>query len=257
MPGFVRLCEITEMPEEMITLARIIASSSEAMQILFERIGGVIALRRFASQLLQAREVKSLMELIELVVRLRTPGWGTSSQQAWRTDMSQRVTGDLNWLRTASIVPVEKRAAWGALIFLFEQKFLFRPPRDSTTESYKRDRADSPTAMSSELYTLHGCSSAVRAAATDNFDIQRWKLPRVNTLFAVRLPYELRAPPLASELEKDTIKFLSAKREYATQTQQSWHDLLQKSLQVHQINVNSVCVPVWYDPYQLLGVTPL
>lgn len=243
MPGFIRLCEITELTVEMGILVDVMAASSESVQELFERLGGIIAFRRFAARMLKTENAAALMHLVEQMVHMKAVTWGATSQRAWRTDPQQKLTGDLGWLRAVGIIPVEKRAAWGALLLVMEQKYIFRTPRESGEPTLKRIRTDNTT------------PSALRAATVDNAGMESWKLPRVNTLLSVRVPFELRAPPLCSTIEQDSIDFLNAKRAYAEAAQENWRERLTAALRAQQV-AGDVTIPLWYDPYQLLGIAP-
>ncbi|KAG5489916.1 hypothetical protein JKF63_00033 [Porcisia hertigi] len=245
LPGLLRLCEMTENTEEMCILMDVLAASSSGVQTVFERLGGLLSFRQFASHFIQAQEAAPLMQLVEQLARWRVAAWGSTSQQAWQTDMNQRRTRDLMWLRTLRLIPEAKRAVWGALLLVIEQRFIFKAPRPDDTpmdNPLKRRRPDN------EFGDLH-------AMLSDNVDMQRWVLPRVNMFSAVRLPVELRVPPLCTKLEEDTVRFLNAKRNYAEKTQVAWRECLEKILKAQtRVQSGAVSVPLWYDPYALLSV---
>ncbi|GET93100.1 hypothetical protein, conserved [Leishmania tarentolae] len=246
LPGLLRLCEMTEHTEEMCILMDVLAASSSGVQTVFERLGGLLSFRRFASHFIQREEAEPLMQIIEQLARWRVVAWGSTSQQAWQTDMNQRRTRDLMWLRTLPLIPEEKRAAWGALLLVMEQRYIFKAPRpdDTTTmdNPLKRRRPEI------ELGDLH-------AVLSDNVDMQKWVVPRVNVFSAVRLPVELRVPPLCTKSEEDTVRFLNSKREYAEKAQVAWRERLEKILcsQPHALD-SLEPVPLWYDPYALLSL---
>lgn len=246
LPGLLRLCEMTEQTEEMLIVMDVLAASSGGVQTVFERLGGLLSFRRFASHFIQAEEAGPLMQLVEQLARWRVAAWGGMSQQAWLTDMSQRCTRDLTWLRTQPAIPEEKRAVWGALLLVMEQRFVFKPARPDETaldNPLKRRRAES------------GGGGDLRAVLSDNVDMQRWVVPRVNVFSAVRLPLELRVPPLCTKLEEDTVRFLNTKRAYAERTQVEWRERLEKILHAQPRSAGAaVSVPLWYDPYALLSV---
>jgi hypothetical protein len=248
LPGLLRLCEMTEETAEMRILVDVLAASSGGVQTVFERLGGLLSFRRFASHFIQHAEAEALMQLVEQLTRWRVVAWGSTSQQAWQTNMEQKRTPDLTWLRTLPLIPGEKRAAWGALLLVLEQRFIFRAPRPdfaTTGAGAKRPRMES----------LAG--GDLCAVLSDNVDMQKWVVPRVNIFSAVRLPIELRVPPLCSKLEEDTVRFLNAKRTYAKATQREWRDRIEKVLAVSPQGQDGLQIPVWYDPYELLSVVSL
>ncbi|AIO02178.1 hypothetical protein LPMP_350390 [Leishmania panamensis] len=245
LPGLLRLCEMTEHTEEMCILMDVLAASSSSVQTVFERLGGLLSFRRFASHFIQSEEAEPLMQLIEQLARWRVVAWGSTSQQAWQTDMNQRRTRDLMWLRTLPLIPEAKRPAWGALLLVMEQRYIFKAPRpdDADMENpLKRRRPE-------------GESGYLHAMLSDNVDMQRWVVPRVNVFSAVRLPVELRVPPLCTKLEEDTVRFLNSKRDYAEKMQVVWRERLEKILSAQpRAPGAAVSVPLWYDPYALLSV---
>ncbi|CAJ1993399.1 JBP3 [Leishmania donovani] len=246
LPGLLRLCEMTEHTEEMCILMDVLAASSSGVQTVFERLGGLLSFRRFASHFIQSEEAEPLMQLVEQLARWRVAAWGSTSQQAWQTDMNQRRTRDLMWLRTLPLIPEAKRAAWGAVLLVMEQRYIFKAPRpDDTTTADNPLKRRRPEV---ELGDLH-------AVLSDNVDMQRWVVPRVNVFSAVRLPVELRVPPLCTKLEEDTVRFLNSKREYAEKAQVTWRERLEKILSAQpRAPGAAVPVPLWYDPYALLSV---
>ncbi|KAG5465335.1 hypothetical protein CUR178_00037 [Leishmania enriettii] len=245
LPGLLRLCEMSERTEEMCIVMDVLAASSSGVQAVFERLGGLLSFRRFASHFIQSEAAEPLMQLVEQLARWRIAAWGSTSQQAWQTDMNQRHTRDLMWLRALSLIPEAKRATWGALLLVLEQRFIFRAPRPDDMgmlHPLKRPRPD--------------CEAGdLRAMLSDNVDMQRWVVPRVNVFSAVRLPVELRVPPLCTKLEEDIVRFLNSKRDYAEKTQAEWRERLEKILSVQPRAAGAhVSVPLWYDPYALLSV---
>lgn len=245
LPGLLRLCEMTEETAEMRILMDVLAASSGGVQTVFERLGGLLSFRRFASHFITHGEAEALMQLAEQLTRWRVAAWGGTSQQAWQTNMEQKRTPDLTWLRTLPLIPSDKRAAWGAVLLVLEQRFIFRAPRsdDSAGVGIKRPRAEGQMG-----------SGDLRAVLSDNVDMQRWVVPRVNVFSAARLPVELRVPPLCTKLEEDTVRFLNAKRTYAETTQREWQERLEKILAAAPQGQGELSIPVWYDPYELLCV---
>ncbi|CCW59927.1 unnamed protein product [Phytomonas sp. EM1] len=253
MPGFVRVCEITRLPREICVLVDILAASSEGIQTVFERLGGMIILRRFVSVLVRERDERSLIHVIRQLVQFRGPSfWGIASQKAWRTNDTNKLTDDLTWLRGLTLIPIESRAAWGALVLVMEEKYIFKASREEMEETRKRSRANDPLAISTSPMT-----GGLHSTLSDNCDFQRWKLPRVNTLAAVRLPVELRAPPFSSDLEKDTIDFINTKKNYAMSMQEEWRARILAAVRSRHVDEDCVSIPLWYDPFQLLGITQL
>ncbi|CCW67100.1 unnamed protein product [Phytomonas sp. Hart1] len=253
MTGFARLCEMTRLPSEICILADILIASSEGIQTVFERLGGMIILRRFVGIFIREGNAASLIHVLRQLVQFKGPAfWSTPSQKAWRTDNTNKLTDDLTWLRGLSMIPTDKRAAWGALVLVMEEKYIFKASREEMEEMRKRKRADDALAVSTSPVT-----SALRSTLSDNCDFQRWKLLRVNTLAAVRLPVELRAPPFSSNLEKDTIDFINAKKKHAVSMQGEWRTRILSAIRGKNIDEDCVSVPLWYDPFQLLGITQL
>ncbi|KPA79869.1 hypothetical protein ABB37_04944 [Leptomonas pyrrhocoris] len=243
LPGLLRLCEMTEETAEMRILMDVLAASSGGVQTAFERLGGLLTFRRFASHCIHGADAEALMQLVEQLTRWRVNAWGSTSQHAWQTNMDQKRTPDLTWLRTLPLIPEAKRAAWGALLLVLEQRFIFRTARPDETggAGFKRQRAQSQ-------------AGDLRALLGDNVDMQKWVVPRVNIFSAVRLPVELRVPPLCSKLEEETVHFLNAKRTYAVATQREWQERIEKALAATPQGCGELQIPVWYDPYELLSV---
>ncbi|KAG5463864.1 hypothetical protein LSCM1_00037 [Leishmania martiniquensis] len=245
LPGLLRLCEMTEHTEEMRIMMDILAASSSSVQAVFERLGGLLSFRRFASHFIQREEAEPLMQLVEQLARWRMGAWGSTSQQAWQTDMSQRRTRDLMWLRALPLIPEAKRATWGALLLVMEQRYIFKAPRPEEPAMNNPLKRRRPEGEPGDLHAL----------LSDNVDMQRWVVPRVNVFSAVRLPVELRVPPLCTKLEEDTVRFINSKREYAEKTQVAWRERLEKILSAQPRAPGAdVSVPLWYDPYALLRV---
>ncbi|KPI88206.1 hypothetical protein ABL78_2710 [Leptomonas seymouri] len=243
LPGLLQLCEMTENTAEMRILLDVLAASSGGVQATFERLGGLLSFRRFASHFIQCADADALMQLVEQLTRWRVSAWGRVSQQAWQTNMTQKRTPDLTWLRTLPLIPEAKRAAWGALLLVLEQRFIFRAPRpdDMAGAGLKRQRTE-------------GQTGDLCAVLSDSVDMQKWVVPRVNIFSAVRLPVELRVPPLCSRLEEDTVRFLNAKRSYAEATQRDWCKRIEKILAATPHGQGELKIPLWYDPYELLSV---
>lgn len=262
LPGLVRLCDLTETLEEIAVLVDVVCSSAESVQAIFERLGGLTAFRRLFSIVVRRASgsgsgYRPVAHFIERVARLRVQQWGAATQRSWRTGLDHKVGDDLSWLRALAVIPAEKRAVWGVLVLVMEEKFIFRLPREEAEEARKRGRLES---SAPDTGGAAGCGAIdrMRAAVADNIDIQHWTLPRVYTLSAVRLPAELRAPPMASAAEEDTVKFLNRKRLFANEVQVEWEQRLRSMLEASAASSHGgqVAIPLWYDPFQLLGIDP-
>ena len=180
----------------MRIVMNVIGTSSESVQIVFEKLGGIVGIRRFVSQLITMREAFALMYVIDKLARFSLTSWGAASQQAWKTNLNQRLTGDLNWLRMCNLIPESKRAIWNTVLVLLEQRYIFWGQRtEGACITTKRKRERNLTARSNTTATGAGAAAVVDAIlcsyAADVCDVQKWKLPRVNTFFAKRMPIEV------------------------------------------------------------------
>lgn len=168
----------------------VIGASTEGVQIVFEKLGGIVGIRRFVSQLNTMREAFTLMYVIDKLARFSLTSWGAASQQAWKTNLNQRLTGDLNWLRTCNLIPEDKRAIWNTVLVLLEQRYIFcEQQAEGGISSTERKRQRHLTTK------LNATTAAVDAilcnCAADVCDVQKWKLPRINTFAAKRMPIEV------------------------------------------------------------------
>ncbi|EAN87832.1 hypothetical protein C3747_7g146 [Trypanosoma cruzi] len=237
--AFVRLCETSEMPEQFVTIMNILVRSSLTIQSAFERGGGMVVLRRFVGTLVRLKDACGLINLLEQILRLKLSSWSHSSQQSWLRDLLGNSGNDLRWLRALDIVPPDKQATWSPLITALEQRYVLSNSREEEVRrGAKRARLDN--------------DEALRMSMADNVGVSKLA-PYISTAFCVSLPGEFCAPPLSSEMEQDTISFLNKKLRYCEEAQVTWRDAILKALGG---SCPGIPIPLWYDPYQLLGVDP-
>lgn len=237
MTGFVRLCEMTHLPEQMLVVVAVVRASAAPVQRVFEQMGGLVAFRNFAQRFAAAGNAEGLMELAESMVHLRLPRWSEATQRTWRTNDRGEVTPDLTWLRVLKCIPAERRAAWGATVLLLEEKFLFSRTSDQYEVSLKRPRTEGEG---------DGEGDGME-------DMMGWDVPRVFTLMAPRLPVQLRAPPLSQVLERSTVGMINSKRRYAEEQQGVWAEVVRDALRVNSpADSDSIRIPLWYEPLNLI-----
>ncbi|CAD2214117.1 hypothetical protein AGDE_14861 [Angomonas deanei] len=220
----------------MTTLLKIINASSEYVQLLFASYGGVVRMRLLVAKCIQQKNYTTLAAVVESTANLKITSWDTPTQDAWKTNTEQRLTADLTWLKQLSFLPAGKEAVFRAMLGLIEQRYIFVKPCSSTHPYFKRPRDP---------------SDVVRE---DNLDFQKWKVARVNTLGATRLPYALRASAFTSHLEGEVVEYLNIKVEYAEQTQANWKMRIEKMVADQSMSPGAVSVPVFHDPYELLNI---
>eukprot|EP00796_Vickermania_ingenoplastis_P004995 gene4995-3590_t len=263
MTAFGRLCDMSKTPEEMLVLVRVIRHSSAGIQTIFERLGGLISFRMFASFFIEREKCAELMLLVDTVARLRTPSWGLRSQASWCTDMKKSRGLDLQWLRHLPLIPSSKRPAWGALLIMMEEKFIFSPSTE-TLETRKQSETERPDIAGLSLSS----SSVLRAAAADVHGMSGWKWPRLQTFNARRLPDEWRAPLFLTEDEDAELQaYIEAKQRFLDEEQERWRKEVLKMVAAQEergaardtavgSSLDDVPIPLWYDPLQVLGIEP-
>lgn len=246
MKVFGRLCDITVRLDEMMVVMNIVRSSSAAVQTIFERQGGLIALRKFTSVAIQAGAVREVQLLVDTIARLLMPSWGRISQEAWCTDMKQKRGIDLAWLRQLTIIPESTLPVWRALLLRIEEKFIF----SSSTEQVEAERQTAP-GRARQFYLPGEEMPAPRAAIIDSRGIKKWKWHRVHTFNARRLPDEWQVPPIdLLDDEQHLHEYLERRHQYLEEEQQRWSSVL--STMLKQRNTEGR-IPTWYSPEELLS----
>lgn len=237
MIAFGKLCEMSKSQEERLALVHIIRGSSPGIHTIMERLGGLISFRQFAAVFIAEGDSAGLMLLVDTVARLRTPCWTRHSQEAWCTDVHHKRGHDLQWLRQLSMIPTDKRAAWGALLLMMEEKFIFTLPLEEVEARRQKQMQEasvgllsSPTSVS--LATAAPSSSVMgslnsmglQAATADNkIHMRNWKWPRLHTFYARRLPDEWRAPMFLNEKDEATVNaFLEKRQAFLDDEQERW-----------------------------------
>lgn len=287
MAAFTRVCEMAKTLDEMAVLVKIIRASSPGIQTIFERLGGLITFRNYASSFITEGDSERLMMLVDTVARLRCPCWGRISQETWCTDMRPKRGIDLQWLRQLTLIPTAKRAAWGALLLMMEERFIFTLPLEQQLEARQSTGATASTLVGSSTSPLAE-SKGLRDAAADNKvqGLRGWKWPRINTFNAKRLPEEWRASPLflSDQEQKELHAYLDAKQKYLEEEQERWRSSIQSLMAAQRKRSSTAAagtaglsastdtstsdhrsdspegedmpIPLWYDPLQVLGIQP-
>lgn len=238
MIAFGKLCEMSKTQEERLVLVHIIRGSSPGIHTIMERLGGLICFRQFAATFIAEGDSAGLMLLVDTVARLRTPCWSRLSQDAWCTDLHQKRGYDLQWLRQLPMIPTEKRAAWGALLLMMEEKFIFTLPLEEIEARRQKQQTQessggllsSPTsvalAIGSPVLSTVGSLGSVglQAATADNKILMRnWKWPRLHTFYARRLPDEWRAPMFLDEEGEAAVNtFIEKRQAFLDEEQERW-----------------------------------
>ncbi|RNF17178.1 uncharacterized protein Tco025E_04917 [Trypanosoma conorhini] len=237
--AFVRLCETSEMPDHFVTIMNILVRSSLPIQNAFEGGGGMVVLRRFVGTLVRLKDAGGLINLVEQILRLKLPYWSHSSQQSWLRDLLGNSGTDLRWLRALDMIPADRQATWNSLLSALEQRYVLSASREEEQErGAKRARLDT--------------EEALRTSMADNVGVGKLA-PDISTSLCVALPGEFRAPPQSSDIEQDTIALLNKKLRFCEEAQVTWREAILKALDG---SCPDLPIPLWYDPYQLLGVDP-
>lgn len=320
MIAFGKLCEMSKTREEKLVLVSIIRGSSQGIHHIMERLGGLVSFRQFAASFIAESDSEGLMLLVDTVARLRIPCWSRISQDVWCTDLRQKRGFDLQWLRQLPMIPTNKRAAWGALLLMMEEKFIFTLPLEALETRRQQQQAQevsagmlsSPTSVSFANSTMSSTmgsleSVGLQAATADNrIPMRNWKWPRLHTFYARRLPDEWRAPVFLNEEDESAVNsFLEKRQAFFEEEQERWKKEVLERIANVQSSGNSFSlsttskssflsgcsstygdvdhpehnefrssgeslqhgesspssplpsVPIWYDPFALLGVLPL
>lgn len=277
MSAFTRVCDMAKTLDEMSVLVQIIRASSPGIQTIFERLGGLLTFRNYASSFITEGDSERLMMLVDTVARLRCSCWSRLSQETWCTDMRPKRGIDLQWLRQLSLIPTAKRAAWGALLLMMEERFIFTLPLEQQLEARHSSSASASLLMGSSSIPVD--AKGVRDTAADNRaqGIRGWKWPRINTFNAKRLPEEWRASPLflSDREEAELHAYLEAKQKFLEEEQERWRSSIHALIAAQRKRGTSgsspvtdvesandtatsseMPIPLWYDPLQVLGIEP-
>lgn len=319
MIAFGKLCEMSKTREEKLVLVSIIRGSSHGIHHIMERLGGLVSFRQFAASFIAESDSEGLMLLVNTVARLRLSCWSRISQEVWCTDLRQKRGFDLQWLRQLPMIPTNKRAAWGALLLMLEEKFIFTLPLEALDARRQQLQAQetsagmlrSPSSVSLANRTLSSTMGSLeaiglQAATADNrIPMRNWKWPRLHTFYARRLPDDWRAPVFLNEDDESAVNsFLEKRQAFFEEEQEKWKNEILERIANVQGSGNSFSfsplsksssfsgcsspnddedhpvpnefgssgeslqhgesspsfpvpsVPLWYDPFALLGVVP-
>ncbi|KAH9581954.1 hypothetical protein LSM04_001556 [Trypanosoma melophagium] len=253
--AFVRFCETSEIPDHFIIIMNILIKSGEKIQDLFERSGGMVVLRRFVGTLVRLKDANGLMNLIDRILRMKLTAWGHSSQQSWLRDLLGNSGGDLKWMRTLDVIPAEKQNTWETLVSTLEERYVLALSREAGAQQQQQQQQEQLQRQEHrglKRGRMGAMEEALRASLGDSVGGGTPALC-VSTALCAALPCELRAPPLSSGIEHDTISYLNKKRQLCEEAQVSWRVAILTALNGRCVGMP---IPLWYDPYELLGVDP-
>nr|CCC93636.1 conserved hypothetical protein [Trypanosoma congolense IL3000] len=236
--SFVRLCEMSWNYDQLDIIMNIIVGSSENIQILFERYGGIVALRRLIGKIRQAEGAPSLLSFMLSLLNMKLKSWSAGSRQSWLHDDQGRNRGNLKWLRALDIIPSSKQVVWLELVTKLERKYVL-PETKREVRQLTSGGVVSEACGESKSPLVGGEKSGESAPPPSKAHGTHFN--------------DLPDAPWFSGRAEDRAIFLAQKLQYCNGRQSVWREAILKAIGGDRVDV---LVPCWYNHYELLCVDP-
>ncbi len=249
MPKVVDLLRRTEHYEGYRSILDAIAMSHESVQRAFEAQGGLVVLRTVQESPAVMRNELYLLGVLDKVIRIMAVVGKTmseASRKAWlgQQEADGQQQPPLGWLRSCSVgISAAKAESWNQSVATLQHLLLGMadaapPPFVDFVRKRDRDLDSSSNYNNKQL----------RVANTYSFFTEQ---NGVATCCCLREPPELVESVVGTAASRIAVTLTNARRRRAEELQQRW------VRQVAEAAGAPVSVPVWYDPFAMLGITPV